>query len=61
MNEFKSCLGCTKRHVGCHATCKKHHDEKELHAQNVAKRKVDLEYNGYTKAAIARRPKKYWK
>lgn len=64
MNEFKACKECTTetgRHVGCHATCERHHQEKEAHRQNMKKREVDREYNSYRRAAIARRPSRFWK
>jgi len=60
MNDFKSCYGCTDRYVGCHSTCKRHHDEKETHAKNVARAKSESAWNDYqigTKTQLLKRYK----
>lgn len=62
MSDKYPCLGCTKRHVGCHADCKEYAERKKesqdknaaLHA---AKSKDNL-VSAYT-VKVAQKTKKY--
>lgn len=51
MEATGSCLGCTDRYVGCHATCskyaewsKEHHKQKDIEYNNRCKEKFFARY-----------------
>ena len=46
MSDFKCCLDCPKRKVGCHATCPDYIKEKEKH-DATEKEKRSKEINDY--------------
>jgi hypothetical protein len=62
MSDFKACRDCTTdRHVGCHATCKRHLDEKKTHARNMKRARTEREYDSYMAGTKTEGLKKYRK
>lgn len=44
MARIEACKDCTKRYIGCHASCKEYQEFKKLKDLERQRRKSDLEY-----------------
>jgi len=54
-----SCYGCTKRKVGCHATCEDYLQEREKRLKYLEERQTEIMLENYkSEAAIRTRGKK---
>lgn len=50
----KSCMGCTDRTVGCHSTCERYKQDKEIHEDIVKRAGEDREADSYTMAYVCK-------
>lgn len=50
------CMGCDKRHQGCHSTCESYIAAKKRHDELVKKKRLDEEFTAYM-GELSRRKK----
>lgn len=50
----KSCMGCAERVVGCHSTCEKYKQDKEIHEEIVRRADEGHEADNYQMSYVSK-------